>query len=125
MQVSVCKKFHFCYAHLLPHHKGKCKNLHGHNGVLEVEVSLDEYNSNHSPEEDGMVIDFGKLKEIVTKSIINRFDHTNLNNTFRNPTAENLCDEFWSILQAHLPPYVELKRIRLYETDDSYAEITE
>ena len=27
-----------CYSHILPSHDGRCKNLHGHNGVITVEV---------------------------------------------------------------------------------------
>ncbi len=74
----------------------KCDNPrgHGHNYAIEVSVrgKIDP--------ETGMVIDLKKLKDIVRDRVINRVDHTNLNEDvdfLRGiiPTAENLARAFW------------------------------
>jgi len=58
-----------------------CQRQHGHNIRVEVTVSAEELT------EYGMVVDFGKIKEIV-----HRLDHQYLNDKIRmNPTAENLA----------------------------------
>ena len=36
---KVTKVIDFCYGHRLLKYDGKCKNLHGHNGVLEIDIS--------------------------------------------------------------------------------------
>ncbi len=74
----------------------KCDNPrgHGHNYAIEVSVrgKIDP--------ETGMVIDLKKLKDIVRDRVINRVDHTNLNEDVDFlkgiiPTAENLARAFW------------------------------
>lgn len=68
-------------------YESKCKNLHGHNWVIDVTLKSEELDDN------GMVLDFVKIKEIV-----NRLDHAHINDIVSfNPTAENmakwLCDK--------------------------------
>lgn len=63
-----------------------CQNLHGHNWNITVYCKAEKLNQN------GMIVDFSTIKEIV-----NQLDHVNLNDVFLfNPTAENiakkLCD---------------------------------
>jgi 6-pyruvoyltetrahydropterin/6-carboxytetrahydropterin synthase len=58
-----------------------CQRIHGHNWVIGVSVSSYELTSY------GMVVDFGKIKEIVQQ-----LDHQNLNEILKtNPTAENIA----------------------------------
>jgi 6-pyruvoyltetrahydropterin/6-carboxytetrahydropterin synthase len=80
------KKFSFEASHNLPKHKGKCKNLHGHSQTLSVELAgiVDP--------ESGMIIDFYDFKQIVNELIIDKLDHSHLNNIIPNPTAENIID---------------------------------
>ena len=114
-------------SHFLPYHKGKCKNLHGHHYIIEVEVSRSD-NILSEGECEGMVIDFGVLKKIIKEEIIDRRDHSHLNNSYLNPTAEILVDDFVHNLQeifmneSKLIHRLKLIRVRLYETPDSYAE---
>jgi 6-pyruvoyltetrahydropterin/6-carboxytetrahydropterin synthase len=84
MKISVSKRFTFEAAHYLPNHPGKCASPHGHSYKLEVEVSggIDS--------KTGMVIDFGILDEIVQTMVIKKYDHSNMNDFFENPTAENM-----------------------------------
>jgi 6-pyruvoyltetrahydropterin/6-carboxytetrahydropterin synthase len=95
----------------------KCDNPngHGHNYTLEVSVegAIDS--------DTGMVIDLKKLKDIMRSAVIDRVDHTNLNEDvdfLRDviPTAENLAIAFWRQME----PYIDegrLRRVVLHETD--------
>jgi 6-pyruvoyltetrahydropterin/6-carboxytetrahydropterin synthase len=95
----------------------KCDNPkgHGHNYTLEVSVEgpIDP--------DTGMVIDLKKLKDIMRRAVIDRVDHTNLNEDvdfLRGivPTAENLAVEFWKQIEPHIDEG-RLRRIVLHETD--------
>ena len=119
--MRVCKTFRFDAAHYLPNYEGKCKNLHGHSWTLEVEVSSDELIRFGSGA--GMVVDFAKLKDVVNREVIDRLDHTLLNDTVENPTCENLLEWIWKALWSIHEGGVVLERLRLYETPDSYAEV--
>ena len=95
----------------------KCDNPkgHGHNYVLVVSVrgKIDA--------ETGMVIDLKHLKDIVRDRVIDRVDHTNLNEDvdfLRDviPTAENLARAFWQ----QLAPAIDrgtLHEVALQETE--------
>ena len=54
----VLKEFEFDAAHYLPEYNGKCERLHGHTYKLVVKVE-------GTPDKEGMVIDFIRLKNIV------------------------------------------------------------
>jgi len=121
----VSKTFRFEAAHQLPEHRGKCARLHGHSYKLEVTlrgpISEAAGQSAH-----GMVLDFEDLSRIVRASLLERLDHYNLNEvTGIHTTAENLVHWMWdTLLVAGLPASL-LYRIRLWETESSYAEITQ
>jgi 6-pyruvoyltetrahydropterin/6-carboxytetrahydropterin synthase len=96
---------------------GKCDNPrgHGHNYAIVVSVkgAIDP--------ETGMVIDLKTLKDIVRRQIIDRVDHTNLNEDvdfLRGviPTAENLARSFWQQLAPAIPEGT-LYEIALQETE--------
>ena len=116
MKATVVKRVSFDAAHFLPNYPGKCANLHGHHWIVEFGVSGDIG-------EDGMVIDFTELKNFL-KAVTDEFDHQLINNVISNPTAENIGiyirDKFncwtWS-------KKIKLGFIRVWETEDSYAEI--
>ena len=38
-QFKVTKQIEFCYGHRLLNYDGKCKHLHGHNGLLEIDAA--------------------------------------------------------------------------------------
>ncbi|MGA8808793.1 MAG: 6-carboxytetrahydropterin synthase [Thermoanaerobaculia bacterium] len=96
---------------------GKCDNPrgHGHNYVIHVSVkgTIDP--------ETGMVIDLKLLKDVVRRRVIDRVDHTNLNEDVDFlqgviPTAENLARAFWQQLA---PAITEgtLHEVLLQETE--------
>ncbi len=115
-KVSIVKKFKFDSAHCLPNHEGMCQRLHGHSYVLEIGI---EGYPQKSGAETGMVMDFGNLKQIVNREVIDKLDHRLINETIENPTAENMAIWIWETLLVWLP---ELTFVRVWETDTSYAE---
>ena len=105
--MKVRRRFPFEAAHRLPKHPGKCRDVHGHSFelVVTVERSVDPAS--------GMGIDFADLKTVVRREVIDRLDHTYLNDLIENPTAENIAVWIWGRLAAALPGVVE---IELFET---------
>ena len=114
MQTSVTRTFTFEAAHQLPWHDGKCRNLHGHSYRLEVTVS-----GPIGPQ--GIVVDFAEIKRVVERDVIEAYDHRYLNDLLDNPTAELIAAEIWKTVEAADLP---VTRIRLWETPDSYVEVT-
>lgn len=120
--LTVTKIFYFEAAHSLPDYKGACHNLHGHSYKLEVTVGG---RVQAQGEKKGMIIDFKDLKSIVYKFILNKLDHSNLNEMFDNPTAEDMVRYIGNTLYPVFKnEALELVRVRLWETNDSYAEYT-
>ncbi len=122
---SITKIFRFEAAHHLPGHHGKCARPHGHSYRLEVTI--------HGPIKDapgesdhGMVMDFGDLSHIVKNSVIERLDHQDLNAiTELHTTAENLAHWIWGELTTNGLSEALLSRIRLWETESCFVEITQ
>ncbi|MDK2917337.1 MAG: 6-pyruvoyltetrahydropterin/6-carboxytetrahydropterin synthase [Candidatus Petromonas sp.] len=116
--INITKIFTFDSAHKLENYEGDCKYLHGHTYKLEVTVSgRTDYR--------GMVIDFNDLKKIIKEKIINKLDHKYLNDIFDfNTTCENLIVWIFKELDEDLKTEnYYLKKIRLWETPTSYAEL--
>lgn len=102
---------------------GKCanKNWHGHNYWLYVTVK-------GQPDPiTGFIIDVKKLSRLIKESIVDQVDHCNLNMDVpfipkgMQPTTENLVILFWNQLEPLLEE-CELHSIKLYETENIYAE---
>lgn len=132
--MKIAKEFRWEMGHRLPFHAEKCKNLHGHSYKLrlELEGNLDS---------NGMVLDYYDLKLLVMP-LIDQLDHAfvaykddkeliealNMLNskTFifeTHSTAENLCKYFLKyILSNELPANICKVKVRIYETEESYAE---
>ena len=84
--------------------------------MIEVEGDVDKF---------GWVCDFAELEEIARKSVIEKFDHQNLNVYFEVPTVENIAKFVFETLNGELKTKsYRLSKVLLYETADSYAEIT-
>lgn len=83
MTYTVRKRLEISAAHMLElDYESKCKNLHGHNWIIEVICKSETLNGN------GMVIDFTEIK----KKISEKLDHKYLNSVIgMNPTAENIA----------------------------------
>ena len=139
--LSLTKIFHFEMAHAIHGYPGGCKNIHGHSYELQVTVTAKgEYQ--HFIPSPGFILDFRELKQLVTRGIIQILDHKlvlsgayiaqhsaiesqeNLVGWEAEPTAENMLIYMKGILSESLPHHVKLVRLKLFETNDSFAEWT-
>lgn len=109
--MQLTKEFIFDAAHKLENYEGKCKNLHGHTYKLQVSVNGD------INEKTGMIIDFLELDKIVEKNVLSILDHSFLNDTIKNPTAENIAVWIWEKLKN----IINLSEIKLWETPTSFV----
>ncbi|MDA8243830.1 MAG: 6-carboxytetrahydropterin synthase [Elusimicrobia bacterium] len=63
------KTFHVAYGHRLLNYKGKCENLHGHNGLIEVTLEAPELNG------EKMVADFTEIGRAMKDWLDGSIDH--------------------------------------------------
>ncbi|MGH7325567.1 MAG: 6-carboxytetrahydropterin synthase [Candidatus Rokuibacteriota bacterium] len=98
---------------------GRLTVPHGHNYTLDVTIagSIDE--------RSGMVIDLSELKRIVSETVVERFDHADLNADplflTQVPTTENLAIAIWELLAPKLGPD-RLQRVRVWEDPTLYVD---
>ncbi|HVG14893.1 MAG TPA: 6-carboxytetrahydropterin synthase [Chitinophagaceae bacterium] len=131
-KVAVFRREHFNAAHRLYNPQwdneqnadvfGKCSlpHFHGHNYEMEVKVV------GEPDPVTGFVIDMKKLSDIIQETVLERFDHKNLNldtEEFKtlNPTAENIAIVIFNLLRPRISEQFELF-IRLYETPRNFVE---
>jgi 6-pyruvoyltetrahydropterin/6-carboxytetrahydropterin synthase len=100
----VTKEFSFDSAHYLTDYYGKCEQMHGHTYWLKVTVE-------GKVQENGMVIDFALIKQIVKNRILNKLDHKTLNDIIPNPSAERIAIWIWKKL-------VDLQKLLKAEAGD-------
>jgi 6-pyruvoyltetrahydropterin/6-carboxytetrahydropterin synthase len=140
-KIRITKEFRFEMAHALFCHDGLCKNIHGHSYTLSVTVIGYPIENETSPD-NGMIMDFSKLKAIVNEQIITIFDHAlvlhnsadenlikELNTNFEkvhlidyHPTSENLLVDYVDRIKNRLPDSVNLHSLILGETATSLAK---
>lgn len=131
----------FDAAHWLVGHEGKCKNLHGHNWVVHLELMAHETIKEGS--QRGMVLDFYNLKKDFRR-LVDDFDHSviaeegtisdNLLRAFKEegferirlvpfrPTCENFAPYFYNEMKKLGYP---VKSITVYETDINFCKYEE
>lgn len=104
---------------------GKCNNPHGHGHNYEVQVTLAG-----QPNASGVLIDVPQFEALVADTVIDRFDHKNLNvevPEFRTiiPTVENIAKVIHGLL---LPRFneigVKLASVTVWETPKTWAEVS-
>jgi len=140
-KIRVTKFFEFEMAHALWNYDGLCRNIHGHSYKLYITVMGEPLQNNQNPK-NGMVIDFGDLKRIVKKEIVEPFDHSlmvfekaphqkllELGGMYERhhlvhfqPTCENMVVYIAERIRPLLPEGIILKNVKLYETANSCAE---
>jgi 6-pyruvoyltetrahydropterin/6-carboxytetrahydropterin synthase len=109
---TVYKTFTIEIAHKLSGHP-TCGFIHGHSVDITVGVK------GKIDLQTGMVIDFKDLKKILKEVVIDKFDHSFLNDTFKIPTAEIFAYYiFIKLCEAGL----NVEVVRVHETRDNYAE---
>ncbi len=135
--MKIAKDFYWEMGHRLYKYKGLCKNLHGHSYKMRVELE-------GTLNEKQMLMDYFDLSVIVQK-IIQPLNHAFLceeddeivkefllKNNFKSvivpfiSTAENIASYLLNLLKEQLKIYNNIEKItvRLYETDDVYAEVS-
>ena len=144
--MQITRRLEFDAGHRIPAHQSQCRHLHGHRYALEVTLSGDVIHDASSGS-DGMVMDFGAVKEIARIHLVDKWDHAFLVSAAdkavvdflealpdhktvildRVPTAENLARIAFDILE---PLYrdiygnhLRLERIRIYETPNCWADV--
>ena len=141
----VTRRLEFDAGHRIPDHKSQCRHLHGHRYVLEVTLAGNIIERPGDPA-NGMVMDFSDVKSLANEHVVAKWDHAFLvysgdsavvdflstipgHKTVtldRIPTAENLADEAFRILDAvYRDTYgneLRLERVRLYETPNCWAD---
>ncbi len=138
--MRISRKIEIDYGHTLPNSYSFCNQIHGHRGVVVATVEGKVVNRSGDGEE-GMVMDFKFLKEIMIQHIHDRLDHgfavwkhdyedlefiTRRNSrvliTDEPPTAECLAKWAFNEIRDRLPDGITLRHIRWYETPNNYAE---
>ena len=135
--IKVTKEFTFDAAHRLMNHPSKCKNLHGHTYKVQVELGMPVC----SLHEDGMVMDFGVLKQEIMEPLLGHFDHSvilDLGDPLLTklegmdlkivtmdgpPTAEAMATYFGKQISKEISGGdLSLISVRVWETPTSFAE---
>ncbi len=117
--MKIGKRFEFCAGHHLPNHKGKCRGVHGHNYMLEVEI---EGNLLSGGSSSGMIMDYTDLTECVKENVIDILDHKDLNTIVPNPTTEKIVNWIVVSLQTFLNhSSTRLSKVTLRESRDTWA----
>ena len=128
--------------HRVPNHKSKCRNLHGHRYVIEVGID-DVVRQTKGASDEGMVMDFGDLKEVMMQELDAVFDHGFVVSTddpeimfFEKlqregqkiitvnfiPTAENLAKFWYGRIELPLrAKNIYLAFVKVWETPTSMA----
>lgn len=109
--MRIAKEFTFDSAHFLKDYHGKCEHMHGHTYRMRVTVE-------GPVQKNGLVMDYLDIKKIVNEKVVDKLDHSNINDILEYSSSENICIWAWEQLKADLPQLVE---IRLWETATSFA----
>jgi 6-pyruvoyltetrahydropterin/6-carboxytetrahydropterin synthase len=110
----IYKEFRFEAAHTLPHHQGKCRRLHGHSWVGRIYIKGEKIQG--SGAEQGMVMDFGAVKQYLQPLLDNYLDHYYLNDSLglESPTSETIAQWLYHKLEILALP--GLYAVEIHET---------
>lgn len=130
----VTKELHFCYGHRLLDYDGKCRYLHGHNGIAVITLE------SQALDRLGMVRDFSEIKRVMQQWLDFELDHKMILHRDDpvvpllrqlgepmylldvNPTAENISKLIFDQARRLGFPVAE---VSLWETSNSYATYRE
>lgn len=131
---SVIREIHFSYGHRLLNYQGKCANLHGHNGKIQIELSKEKLDAL------GMVVDFYEIRKQIGAWIDQNLDHRMILcekdplagilkkagdpvvTIPENPTAETLAK--WIFTQSKKMGF-PVSKVTLWETESCCAGYSE
>lgn len=141
----ITRRLEFDAGHRIPDHKSQCRHLHGHRYAIEITLAGEVIQADGNPE-NGMVMDFGRVKELAKQHLVDAWDHAFL--AYRGdtavvellaalpdhktvlldavPTAENLARIAFATLdqvyQATFGNALRLVNIRIFETPNCWAD---
>jgi 6-pyruvoyltetrahydropterin/6-carboxytetrahydropterin synthase len=137
--VRLSQKFEFSATHRLHNPSlsdeencetyGKCNNPHGHGHNYEVQVTL-----RGSPDQTtGVLVDVPAFERIVAETVIDRFDHKNLNvelpefsRTGLIPSVENIAMTIYRLLKPRFDESeARLASVTVWETPKTWCEYAE
>lgn len=143
--MQITRRLEFDAGHRIPDHQSQCRHLHGHRYALEITLTGTVLNAAGNPE-NGMVMDFSRIKDLARRHIVDIWDHAFL--AYRGdtavvqllaalpehktvlldavPTAENLARIAFETLdplyQADYGNQLRLECVRIYETPNCWAD---
>jgi len=134
--VRLSQKFEFSASHRLHSPRlsdeenrrtfGKCNNPHGHGHNYEVQVTLAG-----KPDARGVLIDVPAFERMVSETVIEPFDHKNLNEevpAFRDviPSVENIAQVIYRMLGPKFAAEkATLASVTVWETPKTWCEYSE
>jgi len=142
MEFEVTREIQIDMGHRLVNHESKCANVHGHR--YRIEATVRGALGAQGPSE-GMVMDFGFLKDLMVEHIDGPCDHgcmlQDADPLFElvadleelevmlgklivvdfPPTAENLAAYWYHKLMPHMPTNATLARVCVWETPNCRA----
>ena len=149
MTTTVSKEVEFDAGHRVPNHASKCRNPHGHRYRVRATAAGDIV-AEAGASSEGMVVDFGDLKALLTDLVHDRFDHGFIVHAADRPmrkalamldepkvivvpyipTAENLAADIYRTVGPELADRwgatnVRLTLVEVWETPTSLATYTE
>lgn len=113
------RKFRFEAVHYAPSEREEYKNIHGYTYALEIFLKF-------KPEvlSEGTGIGATTLKEIVQKRVIDRLNHTLINDHIENPTTENIVKWIYENIKRDFKKDVcVVSRIKLSKSPHSAVEL--
>jgi len=134
VSITITRKLEADIGHRLVGHEGKCRNVHGHRYVFEVEVTAPDLDA------VGRVIDFSVIKAELGGWIDEHWDHgfiyqagdpiegfliANDQRRFmmvNSPTAENIAALFKSVAVNLMAQHgIDVVSVKLWETPNCFA----
>ena len=106
---------------------GKCNNPHGHGHNYELQVTL----AGTPAANTGLLVDVPAFEQAVARTVVDRFDHKNLNvevPEFRDliPSVENIARVIYRLLKPRLESGgTRLASVTVWETPKTWCEYSE
>lgn len=137
MRTKIAKEYKWEMSHRLTFHQGPCKNIHGHSYKIFINLEGEQ-------DSNSMVLDYYDIDRFINpvlsaldhSFVCDAEDHLMINflreNGFKYhvipyfTTSENLVSYFIELAEPHFKTFsnIEFLTIRVYETEDAYAERT-
>ncbi len=110
---TIEKEFCFEASHVLPHHDGKCRRLHGHSWKGRLVCEGDRLHE--SGPQTGMLLDFGRMSAAIKPLLEDHLDHYHLNESLalESPTSEAVARWIFEKVKVKVP---ELSAVIIDET---------